>query len=94
MNRAIAVGELDGPAAALDLLEGLDLPNYHLYHAARGEFLGRLGRRSEAVIAYEQAEALTANQTERRLLHDRARQLAGPVTAESYRFSEDPELSR
>ena len=44
MNRAIALGEVRGPAAALDVLDGLDLDEYHLFHAARADLLRRLGR--------------------------------------------------
>jgi RNA polymerase sigma-70 factor (ECF subfamily) len=68
LNRAIAVAELDGPAAALAVVEGLDLTRYHLYHAARGDLLNRLGRRDEASSAYAEALALTANQAERDLI--------------------------
>lgn len=68
LNRAIAVGELRGPAAGLELLDGLDLESYHLWHAARGELLQRLGRSGEAVEAFDRALALTANGAERELL--------------------------
>jgi RNA polymerase sigma-70 factor (ECF subfamily) len=71
LNRAVAVAELHGPATALALLDGLDLARYHLYHAARGHLLGRLGRHAEAVDAYDQAVVLTANGAERALLGDR-----------------------
>ncbi|HEX9968626.1 MAG TPA: DUF6596 domain-containing protein [Acidimicrobiales bacterium] len=70
LNRAIAVGERDGPAPALALVDGLGdaLDRYHLFHAARADLLDRLGRRAEAVAAYDRALALTANGTERDLL--------------------------
>jgi RNA polymerase sigma-70 factor, ECF subfamily len=44
LNRAIAIGEVQGPAAALALVEELDLNNYHPYHATRADLLQRLGR--------------------------------------------------
>jgi RNA polymerase sigma-70 factor (ECF subfamily) len=80
MNRAIAVAELDGPEAALDLLDGLggDLSEYHLFHAARADALERVGRHAEAIAAYDQALALTANGAERDLLVTRRTSLAPP----------------
>jgi predicted RNA polymerase sigma factor len=71
LNRAIAIGEASGPAAALAIVEGLDLEQYHLYHATRGELLERLERTGEAVAAYEQALALATNAAERRHLEGR-----------------------
>jgi RNA polymerase sigma-70 factor (ECF subfamily) len=44
LNRAIAIGEIQGPAAALALVEELDLDNYHPHHATRADLLQRLGR--------------------------------------------------
>jgi RNA polymerase sigma-70 factor, ECF subfamily len=78
LNRAIAVAELDGPAVALALVEGLDLARYHLFHAARADLLERLGRRDEAVVAFDAALALTDNEPERRLLADRRAAIAAP----------------
>jgi RNA polymerase sigma-70 factor (ECF subfamily) len=70
LNRAVAVAELDGPADALTLLDGLaaDLGGYHLFHAARADALQRLGRREEAAAAYDEALARTTNGVERELL--------------------------
>ena len=48
LNRAVAVAEVDGPAAALALVDGLDLDRYYLFHAIRADLLRRLGRRAEA----------------------------------------------
>lgn len=77
LNRAIAVAELHGPASALALLGDLELAGYHLYHAARGDLLERLGRLEEAAAAYDDALALTTNDAERLLLeHSRHRALA------------------
>ena len=75
LNRALAVAELAGPATALGDLEPLAarLDGYHLYHAARGELLRRLGRHDEASAANERALALTDNPSERRLLEERLR---------------------
>jgi RNA polymerase sigma-70 factor (ECF subfamily) len=71
LNRAIAVAEVDGPAAALAEVELLDLDGYHLFHATRADLLERLGRPAEARQAYDAALERTANDAERRLLEDR-----------------------
>src|SRR5205823_7016054 len=55
LNRAIAIGEVQGPAAALALVDELDLDNYQPFHATRADLLRRLGRHSEAAAAYERA---------------------------------------
>ena len=75
LNRAIAVAELRGPEAGLAILDDLDLPQYHLLHAARADLLERLGRDDEAVAAYEEAMGLTENSAERDLLDRRRREL-------------------
>ncbi len=77
LNRAVAVAEVDGPAAALTAVESLDLGGYHLFHATRADLLRRLGRNDEAVDAYEAALALVANAAERRFLEGRRQSLAG-----------------
>ena len=48
LNRAVAVAEVDGPRAALALVDALDLDTYHLFHAIRADLLRRLGRSAEA----------------------------------------------
>jgi RNA polymerase sigma-70 factor, ECF subfamily len=68
LNRAVAVAEVQGPAAALDLVDGLDLDRYYLYHAIRADLLRRMGRPREAARAYEGALALTGNAAERAYL--------------------------
>ncbi|WIX99797.1 RNA polymerase sigma factor [Amycolatopsis mongoliensis] len=68
LNRAVAVAEVDGPGAALALVEALDLPRFPLYHAIRADLLDRLGRAGEAVAAYTRAIELTRNSAERALL--------------------------
>ena len=75
LNRAIAVGELDGPAAELTLLDELALDDYHLFHAARGDALGRLGRSRDARAAYDAALVLVVNDAERALLERRRAEL-------------------
>ena len=72
-NRAVAVAEVEGPDAALTLVDGLDLDGYHLFHAIRADLLRRLGRTAEAASAYEAAIARSENATERDLLQ-RSRQ--------------------
>ena len=71
MNRAIAMGEVRGPQAALEVLDDLDLDEYHLYHAARADVLRRLGRHEDASKAYARAAALSASDAERVFLEDR-----------------------
>jgi len=65
LNRAIAVGEVHGPQAALDLVDRLDLPDYHALHATRADLLRRLGRLGHAVAAYDAAAALAPSPAER-----------------------------
>jgi RNA polymerase sigma-70 factor (ECF subfamily) len=74
LNRAVAIAEVDGPSAALALVDALDLDGYHLFHAVRADLLRRLGRVEEAVLADEAALARTTNAAERDLLEDRIRQ--------------------
>jgi RNA polymerase sigma-70 factor (ECF subfamily) len=76
LNRCIAVAEVHGPAAALDLLAGLDLDHYHLFHAARAEMLRRLGQPAQAAAAYDAAIARAANGAERAFLQRRRDSLA------------------
>jgi RNA polymerase sigma-70 factor, ECF subfamily len=73
LNRAVAVAEVEGPDAALTLVEGLDLGSYYLFHAIRADLLRRLGRTAEAAQAYEAAIAHTDNAAERGFLR-RSRQ--------------------
>lgn len=71
LNRAVAVAEVDGPATALELVDGLDLGDYYLFHAIRADLLDRLDRPTEARRAYEAALARTENAAERGLLQRR-----------------------
>ena len=76
LNRAVAVSRAYGPDAGLELVEALaDVPalrNYHLLPTVRGDLLEQLGRRAEARTEFERAASLTRNETERRILRDRA----------------------
>ena len=64
LNRAVAVAELDGPKAALALVDRLPLNGYHAWHAARADLLRRLARSAEAKDAYDAAIAATQNTAE------------------------------
>jgi RNA polymerase sigma-70 factor, ECF subfamily len=75
LNRAVAVAEVQGPAAALSVVEDLDLATYHPYHVTRADLLHRLGRDAEAAAAYATAAALTTNATERGFLERRRSEL-------------------
>jgi RNA polymerase sigma-70 factor (ECF subfamily) len=68
LNRAIAIGEVQGPAAALALVDELGLDSYHPFHATRADLLRRLGRSSEAAAAYERAAAMAPTEAERDFL--------------------------
>jgi RNA polymerase sigma-70 factor (ECF subfamily) len=68
LNRAIAIGEVQGPAAALALVDELDLDTYHPYHATRADLLRRLGRNTEAAAAYERGAAMAPTDAERDFL--------------------------
>jgi RNA polymerase sigma-70 factor (ECF subfamily) len=71
LNRAVAVGEAEGPERGLAIADALELDGYRYFHAARADFLRRLGRDSEAVEAYERALALAHAEHERRFLERR-----------------------
>ncbi|MFE7172720.1 RNA polymerase sigma factor [Streptomyces sp. NPDC057616] len=75
LNRAVAVAETEGPQAALDLVDTLDLDGYHVFHAVRADLLRRLGRGTEAVQAYEEAIARSDSAAERGYLERRKREL-------------------
>jgi RNA polymerase sigma-70 factor, ECF subfamily len=79
LNRAAAVAMVDGPAPALALVDELavggELDRYHLLHSARAELLRRLGDRAEAAKSYARALALVSNETERRFLERRLREV-------------------
>jgi len=83
LNRAVAVGMADGPAAGLALVETLtaepSLRGYHLLPSVRGDLLAKLGRRDEARAEFERAASLTRNARERALLLARAEECAEKV---------------
>ena len=78
LNRAVAVAEVEGPASALALVDGLGeaaaggagpgLTGYHVFHAIRADLLRRLGRDAEAAAAYDAALARTGNAAEQDFL--------------------------
>jgi predicted RNA polymerase sigma factor len=78
LNRAVAVGMAFGPAAGLELVDGLtsepSLTNYHLLPSVRGDLLVKLGRFDEAQQEFARAASLTRNGRERALLLERAGQ--------------------
>jgi RNA polymerase sigma-70 factor, ECF subfamily len=82
LNRAVAVAMASGPRAGLAAIDALaaadNLSGYHLLHAARADLFRRLGEREEAAKAYEQALALVTNDSERRYLERRLREVEGP----------------
>ncbi|HEY3072297.1 MAG TPA: DUF6596 domain-containing protein [Candidatus Limnocylindrales bacterium] len=65
LNRAVAVGEVAGPAAALALVEDLELDGYHPFHATRADLLWRVGRRAEAGIEFQRAAEVAPTEAER-----------------------------
>jgi RNA polymerase sigma-70 factor (ECF subfamily) len=79
LNRAVAVAMVDGPGAALALIDELAeagaLNSYHLLHAARADLLRRLGSAAEAARSYARALALATNDSERRFLERRLREV-------------------
>lgn len=81
LNRAVAAAMAHGPRAGLEIIEGLaatsELDNFHLLHAARADLLRRLGSRAEAAKSYSRALALVTNESERRYLERRMREVQG-----------------
>jgi RNA polymerase sigma-70 factor, ECF subfamily len=79
LNRAVAVAMAEGPQRGLDLMKELaaasDLENYHLLHAARADMHRRLGSNPEAAEEYQKALALVTNDSERRYLEKRLKQV-------------------
>jgi RNA polymerase sigma-70 factor, ECF subfamily len=79
LNRAIALGERDGPAAGLTALDALDpapVATYQPFHAARADLLARAGRTPEALAAYDRALEVTTNKSERTFLESRRAEAA------------------
>src|ERR1035441_3677603 len=83
LNRAVEVAMVQGLRPALALIDGLaaggDLDGYHLLHAARADLLRRAGSPAEAAKSYARALALVANDSERRFLERRLREVQPPT---------------
>lgn len=78
LNRAVAVAMVHGPQAALPIMDSLaagELEDYHLLHAARADLLRRLGAKEEAANSYRRALVLAENDTERRYLERRLKEV-------------------
>jgi RNA polymerase sigma factor (sigma-70 family) len=75
LNRAVALAQAGSPAAALAIVDGLDLDGYQYLHSTRGELLRRLGRTGEARAAFTRALDLATDERERRFLRRRLDQL-------------------
>jgi RNA polymerase sigma-70 factor (ECF subfamily) len=75
LNRAVALAETGGPEAGLEAIDGLELEGYQYLHAARADFLRRLGRSDEARDEYERALELAHAEPERRFLERRLAEL-------------------
>jgi len=77
LNRAVAVAMAEGPEIGLALIDLLasELDEYHLLHAARADLLRRMGSRREAAESYERALQLVTNESERRFLERRLREV-------------------
>jgi RNA polymerase sigma-70 factor, ECF subfamily len=76
LNRAVAVAEVDGVVHALQLVDAIDLPKYHLYHAVRADLLRRIGRTADAASAYRLALDNCENKKERDFLVRQCQSLA------------------
>ncbi|MFE4195880.1 RNA polymerase sigma factor [Paenarthrobacter sp. NPDC056912] len=76
LNRAVAVAEVEGPTAALAVVDQLPLGSYYLFHAVRADLLRRLGRVDDARLAYAAALELTENAAEQEFLDRRLSSLA------------------
>lgn len=90
LNRAVAVAEVEGPAAGLAAVEVLELGNYYLFHAVRADLLRRLGRNDEAVDAYRAARERTDNDAERDFLAARVQALTTTAPGSAAPTSGDP----
>jgi RNA polymerase sigma-70 factor (ECF subfamily) len=75
LNRAVAIGEVQGAADALALVDELDLDNYHPLHATRADLLRRLGRNSEAAAAYKRAADMAPTDAERDFFRSQRRSI-------------------
>jgi RNA polymerase sigma-70 factor, ECF subfamily len=76
LNRAVVVAEVAGPRQALDLIDGLGLAQYYLFHAIKADLLRRLGADDEAALSYDAAINLAGNAAERDFLARRRQELS------------------
>ena len=80
LNRAVAVAMAEGPGPALALIDALEtsghLQNYHLLHATRADLLRRLGFSEKSAGSYARALELVSNESERRFLERRLREVS------------------
>ena len=84
LNRAVVLAEIDGAAAALSVVDTLDLDTYVPFHVVRADLLEQLGDAAEAVRAYDRAIALTTNAPERAFLElKRSRAASGGRSTDS-----------
>lgn len=83
LNRAVAVAMVDGPQTGLTIIDALarngDLENYHIFHAARAELLRRSGLHEDAAKSYSRALELVTNDSERRYLQKRLKEVSKPT---------------
>jgi RNA polymerase sigma-70 factor (ECF subfamily) len=83
LNRAVAIAMVEGPRSALSIVDALDLAgtlnHHHLLHAVRADLLRRIGSSAEAARSYERALALVTNDSERRFLERRLREVQSPI---------------
>jgi RNA polymerase sigma-70 factor (ECF subfamily) len=81
VNRAVAVAEVDGPAAGLAVLDRVEgVESWHLYWATRADLLRRLGRLTDAAAAYRSALSCRCNEADRRFLERRLAEVSSPHT--------------
>jgi RNA polymerase sigma-70 factor (ECF subfamily) len=78
LNRAVAVAEVHGAEHALQLVDALDLPNYHFRHAVRADLLRRIGRTADAASAYRIALGHCENKKQRDFLMRQCKSLTTP----------------
>jgi RNA polymerase sigma-70 factor (ECF subfamily) len=76
LHRAVAIAEVEGPCAGLELVDALELGDYYLFHAIRADFLRRLSRDDEAALAYAAAISKCENAAELAFLQRRLDALA------------------
>jgi RNA polymerase sigma-70 factor (ECF subfamily) len=85
LNRAVAVAMAEGPQPALEIIDKLsasnDLDKYHLLHATRADMLRRLGSFEDAADSYARALELATNESERRFLERRLREMQSAVVS-------------